>query len=98
MQHAETVARLKTDLRISHTALDEDLDEQVSACLLDLQVTAGVVEPDAADPLILAAVKLYVRANYTDDTKKAADYMARYDAMKASLQMAAGYGGAADDD
>lgn len=94
----ETIARLKTDLRISHTALDEDLADHVEACLLDLAVTAGVVYPDAADPLILAALKLYVRANYTDDTNKAAAYMERYNAMKASLQMAAGYGGAGNDD
>ena len=60
----------------------------------------GVQDPNAKDPLILNAIKLYSRAAYTDDTDKAAAYQARYDALKSCLMMAEGYGGkqvAADD-
>lgn len=88
-----TVERIKVDLRISHNALDGDISDMIDACLRDLRVTAGVEDPDESDPLILSAIKLFVRASYTDDTKKAADYQTRYDAMKASLTMATGYGG-----
>lgn len=94
----DTVSRIKTDLRISHDALDSDIADQVDACMMDLAITAGVRQPDEQDPLVLAAMKLYIRAAYTDDTNKAAAYIDRYNSMKASLQMAAGYGGAADDD
>lgn len=82
--------RIKLALRIKHNALDEDIQADIDACLADLQ-TMGVVYADAADPLIFAAVKLWCKAAYTDDTAKGAEYMRRYDAMKASLMMAEGY-------
>lgn len=90
--------RIKLALRIKHNALDEDIQADIDACLADLQ-TMGVVYADAADPLIFAAVKLWCKAAYTDDTAKGAEYMRRYDAMKASLMMAEGYAweGAADE-
>lgn len=92
---AETVItildKIKTDLRISHTALDDDLNDQISACLSDLQV-CGIQDPSESDPLIINVIKLWCRANYTDDPERAAAYQARYDAMKACLMMAEGYG------
>ena len=94
MAKPETLAKVKTDLRISHTALDEDLSDQIDACLADLKI-CGVNAPSESDVTILAAVKLFCRASYTDDTTKAAAYMDRYNSMKACLMMAASYGGGA---
>lgn len=91
MASTDTLNRVKTDLRISHTALDGDIADSIDACLADLQLV-GIESPDETDVTILAAVKLYCRAAYTDDTDKAAAYLARYDAMKATLMMAEGYG------
>ena len=91
------LAAVKRDLRITHSALDEDLLEQIAACLYDLTV-CGITDPDPTDPLILAAIKLFVRREYTDDVTKADAYRQRYDALKGSLQIAAGYGGEADED
>lgn len=87
--------KVKAKLRISHTVLDEDLEDTISACMKDLEV-CGVripvpADPQETDPLILNAIKLYCRAEFTDDTDKAADYMARYDALKSCLMMADGY-------
>lgn len=87
--------KVKTSLRISHSVLDEDLSDNIAACLADLKV-CGVVapaqdDPTEIDPLILNAVKLYCRKEFTDDTVKAAEYQKRYDAMKSSLMMAEGY-------
>lgn len=92
------LAKIKLALRIKHDALDEDIQADIDACLADLQ-TMGVVYADATDPLIFAAVKLWCKAAYTDDTAKSAEYMRRYDAMKASLMMAEGYAweGSADE-
>lgn len=87
-----TLAKIKTDLRISHTALDSDISDMIDACLNDLTV-CGIVAPDAQDPSVLAAVKLYCRAAYTDDTDKADAYYKRYNDLKACLMMAEGYGG-----
>mgnify|MGYP004625359579 CR=1 FL=1 len=96
MAKPETVAKIKTDRRISHSALDDDIADTVDACLADLKVV-GVTEPSEEDALILAAVKLYCRAMLTDDTDEAAAYTERYNAMKGTLMMAEGYGGAADE-
>ena len=86
----EIIVKVKTDLRITHTALDADIADMVDACEEDLRmVGVKIVEP--LDATILAAIKLYCRAAYTDDTGKAEAYMARYNAMKATLMMAKGY-------
>jgi hypothetical protein len=95
--------KIKTTLRISHTALDEDLSDTVSSCLADLRV-CGITPPapddpaDSVDPLILNAIKLYCRKEFTDDTEKAAEYQKRYDALKSCLMMAKGYREAAADE
>ncbi len=87
-----TLSKIKTDLRISHNVLDSDLNDTISSCLADLEIV-GIMNPDETDVTILAAIKLYVRAAYTDDTEKAAAYTERYNALKATLMMAEGYGG-----
>ena len=56
-----------------------------------------MAEPSEEDALILSAVKLYCRSMLTDDTDEAAAYTERYNAMKGTLMMAEGYGGAADE-
>lgn len=94
--------KVKTYLRISHSALDDDLSDTITACLADLKV-CGVQVPalddtQTMDPLILNAVKLYCRKEYTDDTAKAAEYGRRYDALKSCLMMAGEYKEAAADE
>ena len=86
-----TLTKIKNNLPISHTVRDDDLEDTISACLADLRV-CGVFDPQADDPLILNAIKLYCRAEYTDDTSKAAAYKERYDALKSCLMMASEYG------
>lgn len=87
----DTLTKIKQGLRISHEKLDEDIQADIDACLADLQL-AGVVHADETDPLIYNAVKLWCRSLYTDDTTKVAEYLKRYDALKACLMMAEGYG------
>ena len=91
MANTETLAKVKQALRISHDKLDDDILDNISACLMDLKVH-GIPEPRETDSLILNAIKLYARAQYTDDTTKAAEYLARYEKMRGSLQAAEGYG------
>lgn len=90
------LSKIKTSIRISHNALDEDLDDTVVACLADLRVVglqdAKLDVTNELDPLVLSAVKLYCKANYTDDPAKAARYQAGYDSLKTCLMMAEGYG------
>jgi hypothetical protein len=91
------IEKIKLALRISHSKLDSDIQADIDACLADLKV-CGIVYAPAEDPLIFNAIKLYCRAAYTDDTAKAAEYLKRYDALKACLQMAGGYGRRASDE
>lgn len=83
--------KIKQSLRISHEKLDEDIQADIDAGLADLRV-CGVTYAAESDPLIFNAVKLWCRSLYTDDTAKAAEYLKRYEALKASLMMAEGYG------
>ena len=91
MATPETISKVKLALRISHSVLDDDVEADIDACLADLKV-CGIINPDEADPLIYNAVKLYCRSLYTDDTVKSAEWLRRYNALKACLMMAEGYG------
>lgn len=88
------LTKVKNYLRISHSQLDDDLSDTIAACLQDLAIY-GVQAPkpddQQPDPLILNAVKLYCKAEYTDDPVKAAAYRTRYDALKACLGVAGEY-------
>ena len=88
---SDTLTKIKLALRISHNKLDEDIKDDIDACLADLKV-CGIIDPQETDPLIYNAIKLYCRSIYTDDTAKGAAYLARYEALKACLMMAEGYG------
>ena len=92
----EVLGKIKLALRISHDKLDEDIQSDIDACLADL-TACGVIEPQTSDPLIFNAVKLFLRASYTDDPVKGAEYLKRYEALKSCLMMAEGYGYAAEE-
>lgn len=87
--------KVKKSLRIAHTALDEDITDSIRAAVSDLAMCGIASEKldtsKELDPLILNAVKMYCKKEYTDDTAKAARYQEGYDALKASLMMAEGY-------
>ena len=87
----DTLTKIKQAIRRTHDKLDEDLQADIDACIADLR-SVGVVYADETDPLVYNAIKLWCRALDTDDTAKSAEYMRRYDALKASLMMAEGYG------
>ena len=92
-----TLEKIKQALRTSHNKLDEDIQADIDACLADLQLV-GVTHKGADDPLIFNAIKLWCRSLYTDDPAKAAEWLRRYESLKACLMMAEGYGWEADAD
>ena len=89
--------KVKQSLRRSHNKLDDDLQGEIDACMADLKV-CGVAYAAPDDPLIESAVKLYCRAQNADDTAKGAEWLARYERLKACLMMAEGYGREAEAD
>ena len=87
------LVKVKNYLRRSHDKLDDDLRDTIAACLRDLEIYGVKVVPTdwAVDPLILNAIKLYCKAEDTDDPVKAAAYRERFEGLKASLGMAEEY-------
>ena len=87
----DILTKIKQGLRITHTKLDDDIQADIDAGMADLR-SVGIIYADKTDPLILNAIKLWCRSLYTDDPVKAAEYLKRYEALKASLSMREGYG------
>ena len=89
------VLKVKTNIRIKHTALDRDIADTIEAALSDLSmcgVNVQLVDAQGEmDPLILNAVKLFCKVEYTDDSGKAAEYQRRYDALKSCLMTSEKY-------
>ena len=86
-----TLYKIKQALRVTHDKLDDDIQAEIDAARTDLAV-AGIVHAAPDDPLIYNAVKLWCKASFTDDSAKAAEFLRRYEALKACLMMAEGYG------
>lgn len=86
-----TLEKIKLALRISHIKLDEDIQADIDACMADLKLV-GVIYAAESDPLIFNAIKLWCRSLYTDDPAKGAEYLRRYESLKACLMVAEGYG------
>lgn len=99
MAKSETLVKIKKAIRRSHSKLDEDLMDDIDACIADLK-SVGVTGPNAveSDPLFYNAIKLYCKSINTDDTAKAAEWLRRYESLKACLMMAEGYRGEATAD
>ena len=91
-----TLEKIKLAIRRSHNKLDEDLQADIDTALADLRVV-GIVHAGEEDPLIFNAIKLYCRSTNTDDPAKAAEWLRRYEALKACLMMAEGYGWKAEE-
>jgi hypothetical protein len=96
------VQKIKTNIRIKHTVLDDDIADTIAAALTDLRVCGVHVPVDtdsvkSLDPLILNAVKLYCKSEYDPDQAKSAEYLARYDKLKSCLMMAHEYAGTSDE-
>ena len=87
----ELLQKVKTALRIKHNVLDDDILDNIQACLLDLKLH-GIIHAGAEDPLIQNAVKLYCKTEYADDPAKAEKYGDRYAKLRACLKSAEGYG------
>jgi uncharacterized phage protein (predicted DNA packaging) len=86
---------VKTALRVSHNALDSEIDELISAARKDLY-ESGVGEiasnaTDNIDPLIKRAIIVYCKAQFLANDKNAERYQIAYDLMKTHLALASDY-------
>ena len=79
-----TLEQVKTDLRISHNKLDEDIQATMQAALLDL--SSGGASTSTDDELQDIAVKLYCRWHY-DFAGQADRYHDAYESLKNVLSL-----------
>ena len=84
---------VKKAVRISHNALDDELEDLIEASRYDLNLS-GVSHHkanDDTDPLIKRAIITYVKANFISDAKEAERFLASYNMLKNHLTLAGDY-------
>lgn len=82
---------VKLALRISTNAYDNEIQALIDAAYLDLGIAGVDARSIEQDPLVVQAVKTYVRMSFGSP----ADYdrlKRSYDEQKAQMQTATGYG------
>lgn len=83
------LAAVKENLRVTTTALDVDLQDDIDAALADLQ-RVGIDVTDQSQPLIIKAVKLYCRWQQ-DYMGKGEQYCKAYTGLMQALSLAGDY-------
>lgn len=87
----DLIPEAKIWIRKNSSALDSEVIQTMSACLLDLK-KAGIPNPDVGNPLIQQAIKLYLKAQfgYGDENGK---FAAAYDSLRDSLALCSDFNG-----
>lgn len=84
-----TLDKVKTALRVSTTAYDEEITDLIAAAQIDLQI-AGVIVPAQLDAIVTRAIITYCKMSFglPDDYDR---LKASYDEQKAQLSTATGW-------
>lgn len=82
---------VKLALRIKSNAYDSDIQDLIDAAIADIGIIGVDAQALADDPLVMQAIKTYVRLNFGSPSDY--DRLERsYKEQKAQLQTATGYG------
>lgn len=79
---------VKQSLRIKHSKLDDDIQDDINACQQNLNMAGIIWKED--DALIRQAVKLYCRWQYNFEGE-ANRYKEAYDSLKVALALSGDY-------
>lgn len=82
--------KIKLILRIKTTSLDEEINDLIEACKIDLSIS-GIKNISEDDPLIQQAIKIYCKANFGLDNRDSEKYQRSYDSLKVSLALCGDY-------
>lgn len=84
-----TLDKVKTALRVSTTAYDDEIQDLIDAAQIDLQI-AGVIVPASLDAIVTRAIITYCKMSFglPDDYDR---LKASYDEQKAQLSTATGW-------
>lgn len=83
------VAEARGWLRITTESRDDEIEQVMNACLIDLS-NAGVVAIDAEDAAIKQALKLYLKSQFGYDSD-AVRFGKAYEFLKCSLALSGDY-------
>ena len=85
--------RMKVALRVTNDRFDDEIAGVITAARMEL-IRAGVLadKANSNDELIVSAIRAYVLATYSTDTKLTDGYMASFEMQKDNLRKSAGYG------
>ncbi|PFE06777.1 head-tail connector protein [Bacillus cereus] len=84
---------VKKTLRVSHNALDDEIDDLIEAARTDLKLSgvSGFKSNDDTDPLIKRAIIMYTKANFISDVKESERFQLSYNMLKNHLTLAGDY-------
>ncbi|MBS6486363.1 head-tail connector protein [Veillonella sp.] len=82
--------KVKLALRIKSVKLDEEIEDLIEACKIDLSIS-GVRKILEEDPLIQRAIIIYCKANFGMDNNESEKYQKAYDLLKQSLGLCGDY-------
>lgn len=85
--------RMKLSLRIYHNALDDDIQGNIDACMLDLQrvgVSKTAANSESKDALIIKAAELYCKWQY-DFNGKGEQCKQAYEKLRDALSLCDNY-------
>ena len=86
------LGKVKLTLKVDDNSLDEDIQDTIDAAKKDLNLS-GVVESKIVDTdsLIIRAIKIYCKAEYSTDDKEASRYLQAYEMLKNHMCLSADY-------
>lgn len=84
--------KIKQSLRITHNALDIEVQDLIDAARADLHIS-GVLKLDDEDPLIIRAITVYSKANFGLDNADSEKYQESYNSLKTHLALSGEYNG-----
>lgn len=82
--------KIRKSLRITHNALDDEIQDLIESAILDLQLS-GVQKTDSDDPLIIRAVTTYCKANFGFENPDSEKLNQSYTSLKIHLSLAGDY-------
>lgn len=82
--------KVKLSLRIKHFKLDDEINDLIEACKIDLSIS-GVRKIEETDPIIQRAIIIYCKANFGLDNTDSEKYQRSYDLLKQSLTLCGDY-------
>ena len=82
---------VKFSLRIVTTAFDDEIANDISACLIDL-ARVGIVEIDDTDPVIIRLAELYCKSAFNFE-QEGDRYQKAYEFMRDGISLSGDYNG-----